>query len=280
MNAFWSRWQFKNKISVSIIHPFTWGLVYAEMMKNGIWEGFKHKRNLRGNVIAAKTWCRRGAGWRFVPCLNTRRPPRRAGVIWRPIRDVTRQAPRAWVSAVYTRVSLLCQTGLKVSRDGSWGVSSKVWVVCTAVKREPTPSPPPPTLVIRHPVVADQEDVTAMVLLLRLLIRTLVFVAETIVAILTGGVYRRRFLIGELPVQRNRYSRRLLPSQRHASLRLPERRPGTSSPSEEDNGHYTRSSRWSAKDGSVVPVVTEPTKTLLPVWISCLRCLLLSTVFV
>lgn len=75
-----------------------------------------------------------------------------------------------------------------------------------------------------------------MVLLLRLLIRTLVFVAETIVAILTGGVYRRRFLIGELPVQRNRYSRRLLPSQHHASLRLPERRPGTSSPSEEDNG--------------------------------------------
>lgn len=80
-----------------------------------------------------------------------------------------------------------------------------------------------------------------MVLLLRLLIRTLLFVAETIVAILTGGVYRRRFLIGELPVQRNRYSRRLLPSRRQASIRLPERRPprqrpGSSSPSEEDNG--------------------------------------------
>lgn len=80
-----------------------------------------------------------------------------------------------------------------------------------------------------------------MVLLLRLLVRTLLFVVETIVAILTGGVYRRRFLIGELPVQRNKYSRRLHPSRRHASLRLPERRPprrrpGSSSPSEEDNG--------------------------------------------
>lgn len=80
-----------------------------------------------------------------------------------------------------------------------------------------------------------------MVLLLRLIIRTLLFVVETIVAILTGGGYRRRFLVGDLPVQRNRYSRRLLPSQRLASLRLPERRPprqrpGSSSPSEEDNG--------------------------------------------